>query len=399
MDKAPCANLRANDQSEPFPPPDFHGIDASMTESSPQPSAAAAIEPCPTKRVELTVRGRDHRHIDHLRLHRRQRLLGLKVALTFASSIPAAVISMAVLRLFKGATIWENNIVQTVASAAGTLSSVIFVLPGLVMIGWWTGFPFWQSFGVCAARGVLGVMYTIPLRRALVTQSTLPYPEGVAAAEVLKVGRRLALRRGRGRAPPPRSRRPGFWTVAWGSLLSAAFAAITGRPRCSPPRSARLISASGPRIGDGVSASMSLALVGAGHLMGIAVGVAMLAGLVISWGFAVPILTICTRWPARRRALRRHVAAVFKTQVRFLRRRRHRHGGDLDPRQAGRAGDGAACARPWRTSQAGFGGHGRRLPRSERDMPIWIVGLICLVTLPRWRGCCTAFLSGRPCRP
>ncbi|HXW75988.1 MAG TPA: oligopeptide transporter, OPT family, partial [Candidatus Eremiobacteraceae bacterium] len=114
--------------------------------------------------------------------------LGLKVGLTFASSIPAAVISMAVLRAFRNATIYENNIVQTVASAAGTLSSIIFVLPGLVMIGWWTGFPYWQSFAICVFGGILGVMYSVPLRRALVTNSDLPYPEGVAAAEVLKVG-------------------------------------------------------------------------------------------------------------------------------------------------------------------------------------------------------------------
>jgi putative OPT family oligopeptide transporter len=80
--------------------------------------------------------------------------LGLKVGLTFASSIPAAVISMAALRAVRSATIVENNIVQTVASAAGTLSSVIFVLPGLVMIGWWSGFPFWETFGVCAAGGI-----------------------------------------------------------------------------------------------------------------------------------------------------------------------------------------------------------------------------------------------------
>src|SRR5215218_7754555 len=114
--------------------------------------------------------------------------LGLKVGLTFASSIPAAVISMAILSAVKDSSILENNIVQTVASAAGALSSIIFVLPGLVMVGWWTGFPFWMSFGVCAIGGTLGVMYSIPLRRALVTQSPLPYPEGVAAAEVLKVG-------------------------------------------------------------------------------------------------------------------------------------------------------------------------------------------------------------------
>src|ERR1700734_1109980 len=103
---------------------------------------------------------------------------GLKAGLTFATSIPAAVISMAVLRGFKDVTIQENNIVQTVASAAGTLSAIIFVLPGLVMIGWWSGFPFLESFAICAIGGILGVMYSVPLRRALVTGSDLPYPEG-----------------------------------------------------------------------------------------------------------------------------------------------------------------------------------------------------------------------------
>src|SRR5471030_1168332 len=114
--------------------------------------------------------------------------LGLKVGLTIATSIPAAVISMAFLGLFKGSNIRENNIVQTVCSASGAMASVIFILPSLVIIGWWTVFPFWTSFLICGAGGVLGVLFTIPLRRALVTQSDLPYPEGLAAAEVLKVG-------------------------------------------------------------------------------------------------------------------------------------------------------------------------------------------------------------------
>src|SRR5438552_1248837 len=114
--------------------------------------------------------------------------LGLKVGLTFATSIPAAVISMALLRLVGGSNILENNIVQTIASAAGTLAAIIFVLPGLIMVGWWQGFPYWITVGVCAIGGTLGVMFSVPLRRALVTGSDLPYPEGVAAAEVLKVG-------------------------------------------------------------------------------------------------------------------------------------------------------------------------------------------------------------------
>ena len=113
---------------------------------------------------------------------------GLKAGLTFATSIPAAVISMGLLRYARGVTIQENNIVQTVASAAGAISSIIFVLPGLVMVGWWTGFPYLTCVAICALGGVLGVTYSIPLRRALVTTSDLPYPEGVACAEVLKVG-------------------------------------------------------------------------------------------------------------------------------------------------------------------------------------------------------------------
>src|SRR4029079_17651739 len=112
--------------------------------------------------------------------------LGLKVGLTFASSIPAAVISMAILSMVKDSSILENNIVQTVASAAGTLSCIIFVLPGLVIVGWWTGFPFWTSSLICGAGGMLRIVFTIPRGRALGTTSALPYPEGVAAAAVLQ---------------------------------------------------------------------------------------------------------------------------------------------------------------------------------------------------------------------
>src|ERR671913_186318 len=149
--------------------------------------------------------------------------LGLKVGLTFASSIPAAVISMAILSAVKDSSILENNIVQTVASAAGTLSAIIFVLPGLVIVGWWTGFPFWQSFLICTSGGVLGVLFTIPLRRALVTNSDLPYPEGVAAAEVLKVGSET---RGESAAPAGDARE-GLVAVILGSVSSAGLAMFT----------------------------------------------------------------------------------------------------------------------------------------------------------------------------
>jgi putative OPT family oligopeptide transporter len=133
---------------------------------SPTPSNADA-------RTELSLRGLALGSLITLVFTAANVYFGLKAALTFSTSIPAAVISMAILRSFKGSTIQENNIVQTVASAAGTLSSIIFVLPGLVMIGWWTGFPYGISFTICALGGALGVMYSIPLRRALVTDSDL----------------------------------------------------------------------------------------------------------------------------------------------------------------------------------------------------------------------------------
>src|SRR6187455_3450096 len=162
-------------------------------------------------RKELTVRGLIIGIIITLVFTAANVYFGLKAGLTFSTSIPAAVISMAILRSFRNATVQENNIVQTVASAAGTLSSIIFVLPGLIMIGWWTAFPFWISFLICALGGILGVMYSIPLRRALVTNSDLPYPEGVACAEVLKVGRSVE----HGKA--------GLLAVMWGSIIGAVF--------------------------------------------------------------------------------------------------------------------------------------------------------------------------------
>src|SRR5205085_7150431 len=204
--------------------------------------------------------------------------LGLKVGLTFASSIPAAVMSMAILAAVKNSSILENDIVQTVASAAGTLSAIIFVLPGLVIVGWWTTFPFWQSFLICLAGGVLGVLFTIPLRRALVTTSDLPYPEGVAAAEVLKVGSGT-----RGETTDDTGEaKEGLIAVIFGSVASAGLAIITAT-RIAGGELAGFF-----RIGSiassGYDFAWSLALLGAGHLVGLSVGMAMRVCLVISWG-------------------------------------------------------------------------------------------------------------------
>src|SRR5437868_5661225 len=234
--------------------------------------------------------------------------LGLKVGLTFASSIPAAVISMAILSAVKDSSILENNIVQTVASAAGTLSAIIFVLPGLVIIGWWTGFPFWQSFLICVSGGVLGVLFTIPLRRALVTTSDLPYPEGVAAAEVLRVG---SGTRGETKDETGEARQ-GLVAVIKGSVASAGLAVLTGTRGFAGGLTGffRL----GTNASSGYDIAWSLALVGAGHLVGLSVGMAMLTGQIIAWVIAVPILT--SMQPADIGVtLAAHTTTIWRTQV------------------------------------------------------------------------------------
>lgn len=239
--------------------------------------------------------------------------LGLKVGLTFASSIPAAVISMAVLSAFRGSSILENNIVQTVASAAGTLSAIIFVLPGLIIVGWWTGFPFWMSFSICATGGILGVLFTIPLRRALVTHSDLPYPEGVAAAAVLKVG--SEVRGEAGTAAGAGESREGLVAIVLGSLSSAGLA-IVSATRVAAAGVTKFFPVGG-NAASGYDIAFSLALVGAGHLVGLSVGLAMLVGMLIAWAGAVPFLT-ATMPAAAGVSLAAHAETIFRQQVRFI---------------------------------------------------------------------------------
>lgn len=331
--------------------------------------------------------------------------LGLKVGLTFSSAIPAAVISMSVLRLFRDANILENNMVQTQASAAGTLSSIIFILPALVMMGHWQGFPFWQTFGIAAAGGMLGVMFSIPLRHVMVVKSDLPYPEGVAAAEILRVGSdagadSAADRRTAADASMPNTNRaaalpaPGIRDIALGGGIAAVVSFV----------------ASGLRVlGDSwsywfavgtsvfrVPFGFSLALLGAGYLIGIVAGMAMLTGLVIAWGIAVPVLTATTPMPAGQ-TMQQFATAQWSEHVRFI--------------GAGVIGVGALWTlavlfKPMLAGmKASFGslrGSAQRLadvPRTERDLPpVWI-GIVTLVLVAILVMCFHVFLRGVPVTP
>ncbi|MFY8163715.1 MAG: OPT family oligopeptide transporter [Brevundimonas sp.] len=240
------------------------------------------------KRIELTLRALVLGCLLAVVFTAANTYLGLKVGLTFASAIPAAVISMAILRMFKDSTIWENMTVQTVASVGGAMSSIIFVLPGLVMVGWWLEFPFWESVLICVFGGILGVTFSIPLRRALVVNGGLPYPEGVAAAEVLTVGSRGAEQT----ESAVRENASGLWVVITGAVVSAGYALlVAGRVFAAEATKFIKLPASLGGGATGIGFSMQFALLGAGHLIGLSVGLAQLFGLILAWAIAVPILT------------------------------------------------------------------------------------------------------------
>jgi len=328
-----------------------------------QPAAADA-------RKELTVRGVILGVLITLVFTAANVFFGLKAGLTFATSIPAAVISMAVLRGFKDVTIQENNIVQTVASAAGTLSAIIFVLPGLVIIGWWTGFPYWASASICALGGVLGVMYSIPLRRALVTESDLPYPEGVACAEVLKVGAGGTVEAG-----GVDETRAGLLAVVGGSIVSGVFAIVVAT-RVFASDLVRYF-----RVGErggvsGFDLFFSVALFGVGHLVGLWVGVAIGLGAAIAWVWGVPHYSVLNGGHAAAQLAQ----TTWSHQVRFV------GAGTIlvaaiwtlvtlvKPVYGGLRSALAA-------SRARRAGQQTLLPRTERDIPIGIVAIVTLVCL------------------
>ena len=231
--------------------------------------------------------------------------LGLKVGLTFSSAIPAAVISMAVLKMAKDANILENNMVQTQASAAGTLSAIIFVIPGMLMIGYWQGFEFWQTLVVSACGGCLGVLFTIPLRRAMVVHSDLAYPEGVAAAEILKVGSQEKIEH----------KHTGLYEILSGSSIAGVISFLTNGLHVLGDSLGAWFS-----VGRGMTQlplGYSTALLGAGYLVGIASGLAMLVGILIAWMGFVPYFTNMGALPDGM-TMQKFAGAVYQQKVRLI---------------------------------------------------------------------------------
>jgi putative OPT family oligopeptide transporter len=266
------------------------------------------------------------------------------------------------------AGILENNIVQTQASAAGTLCNVILVLPGLLLIGFWQDFPLWQTMAVCFVGGILGVAYSVPLRRVMVVGSNLPFPEGVAAAEVLRAGHRHEANTGGG------GDESGLRELGLSAAAAATLSLLTTGFKLLPDKLAGSLS-----YGHAVfqmGGSLSLALIGAGYLVRIGVGLALILGLFIAWGVAVPILmTISPPPPGNLVAA---ADAVWSEKVRLI--------------GAGIIASGGlwtvvTLVKPmvdsvrlaWKASRARSAGD---VPSHDKDIPIaWVAGAIAVLTV------------------
>jgi len=297
--------------------------------------------------------------------------LGLFAGMTIASAIPSAVVSMAVLRALGGGGILENNIVQTGGSAGGSVTSgVIFTVPALVILGYWQSFNFWWVAAIAGLGGMLGVLFSVPLRRSLIVDQQLTFPEGRAAAEVLRAGENPA---------------EGLKILGLGALGSslAKIAAASGLKLI--PDTAFLSGFLGKAVAY-VGTNLSAALLGVGYIVGFNIGVVTVAGSVISWNVVIPIYMslFLEHNPDLSRAVAGQNAAdtasiLWSHHIRYLGVGSMVVGGvwtliRLRGSLASGIRSGLAVARA---------GTGAIVPEQERDIPMkWILGGIVLFTIP-----------------
>lgn len=205
--------------------------------------------------------------------------LGLFAGMTVSASIPAAVVSMGVLRFFKKSNILENNIVQTAASAGESLAAgVIFTLPALVVMGFWKDFSgenFWWITIIAAFGGLLGVLFTIPLRRSLIVEGNLQFPEGVATAKVLETGQEGGK---------------GVWTIGVASLIGGLFKLFAKGVGFWPEAVEGATGVGKTLLYCG--SNLSPALLSVGYIVGLNIAILIFLGGAANWYIAIPICAV-----------------------------------------------------------------------------------------------------------
>jgi putative OPT family oligopeptide transporter len=331
--------------------------------------------PDESKMAELSVRAVLLGFVLSVVLAAANAYLGLFAGMTVSASIPAAVLSMALLRAF-GGTILENNQVQTAASSGESVAAgAIFTLPALLMLGVWKDFAYLDTLLLSGLGGLLGVLFTIPLRRALVVQGNLPFPEGVATAEVLKVG----SARGEGSRD---SRRQGAASGVQHVVLGALFGALFKLGE-SGFRLWQAVLEGARSVGGGsvvyAGANLSPALVAVGYIVGVNAALVVAAGGLVNWFVAVPWLASLE--PSHASASATEVAwGIWSSKTRYLGVGAMIVGGLwalVDLRDKLLAGVRAGLVAFRATAE------GAVQPRTERDLPMqWVLGLALFSLVP-----------------
>ncbi|HTL62263.1 MAG TPA: oligopeptide transporter, OPT family, partial [Nitrospira sp.] len=306
--------------------------------------------------------------------------LGLFAGMTVSASIPAAVASMAILRLFKRSNILENNIIQTAASSGEALAAgVIFTIPALLLVGYWSAFDYWQTVSIATVGGLLGVLFTIPLRRALIVTARLRFPEGVATAEVLKVA---APAEGevvdRSHAAP---------TQAAGDFRTLLSAALFGGAVKFGESGLRLWAESlegAVNIGRTVlyaGLNLSPALLAVGFIIGLNTAVVVFLGGVIGWLLLMPVYGILDGLPPGKTGLAAAMT-IWSGQIRYV---------GIGAMLTGGLWTLTKLREPvWKSLEtlrdsyrAAGSSHSAAIPRTEQDAPLpWIVVPFVLALLP-----------------
>ncbi|HKK27372.1 MAG TPA: oligopeptide transporter, OPT family [Gemmatimonadota bacterium] len=293
--------------------------------------------------------------------------LGLFAGMTVSASIPAAVISMGILRMFRTSNILENNIVQTCASAGESLAAgVIFTIPALVLLGTWTRFDFVQVTLIAGFGGILGVLFTVPLRRALIIEQDLQFPEGIACAEVLETGERGGS---------------GVKFVAGAAIISALFKLSQTGFRLWSETAEWASGIFGRKSLFYVGTNLSPALVAVGYIVGLNIAVLVFAGGILNWWVAIPIVTwIHGGLPAGQTAAE-HAGAIWSAQTRYLGVGAMVIGGLWAlVRMGGSVTTGITSGlEAYRNLKEG----GEAASRTDRDMPMqWVLGVIIVSIIP-----------------
>jgi putative OPT family oligopeptide transporter len=227
--------------------------------------------------------------------------LALKIGILPSASIPAAILAMAILRFFKNTSIYETNLIQTAASAGEAVAGgIVFTIPALVIIGYWNHFPYLENVAIALLGGLLGILFSIPLRKILIKTPQLYFPEAKAIAEVLQLAKNQSFHI-----------REMMLGAGFGSLLELA---QTGLKVIASAAEKWSVMGQSTVIGFGVG--FSPALIGVGYLIGFDVGLSLFTGAVLAWGISLPLLSTFTLLPGSFKL--ETSLAVFRTDIHYI---------------------------------------------------------------------------------